>query len=294
LKAPALLSSLALVAALTAACGTPPRAGAIALVDDAGDTVRLVEPARRVVSLIPATTEILFAIGAGNLLVGRTHWDDWPAAASAVTDVGDGLEPNLEAVLAARPDLVLLYRGAGTATAASRLRSLGIPALLLRTDRLADVPRIAAILGRATGHLAGADSMSARFTRQLDSVSVHPSTRPSVLLLAWVDPPLTIGAGSFLDELVERAGARNAFHDVAAASGPVSLEAIAGRDPDLILSVSDSPPTLARRAEWRAVRAVREHHFLQLHGSEFARPGPRSPQAILELRAALAGQAGTR
>ncbi|HEU4763514.1 MAG TPA: helical backbone metal receptor [Gemmatimonadales bacterium] len=291
-----------LLVTLASACTRPAPTGAIVLVDDAGDTVRLAAPARRVVSLIPATTELLFAIGAGNAVAGRTHWDDYPAPAQAVPDVGDGLEPNLEAVLARRPDLVLLYRGSGTAAAADRLRGLGIPTLLLRTDRLEDVPRVARILGAATGHVASADSLDAAYRRALDSASVppsagapaRPSARPSVLLLAWEDPPLTIGAGSFLDELVERAGGRNVFHDLAAASGPVSLEAIAARDPDLILSVGDGTPTIAGRPEWRAVRAVREGRFVHVSGSEFARPGPRSPLAVSELRAALARAEGAR
>lgn len=275
-----------------AACARPGTAGAIALVDDAGDTVRFARPAERVVSLIPATTELLFAIGAGPQVVGRTRFDDWPPAARGVPSVGDGLDPDVEAVLARRPDLVVLYRGAGTASAVGRLRSLGVPALVFRTDRLADVPRVARLLGVATGHLAGADSVAVRFARELDSVSVPPAAdtagHPSVLLLAWDDPPLTIGAGSFLDELVRRAGARNVFHDVAAASGPVSLEAIVARDPDVILTLGADTARLAGRPEWRTVPAIRQGRFIVLHGSQFSQPSPRSPEAVSELRRALA------
>lgn len=276
------------------ACRTPraPTSGAVTLVDDAGDTLHLAAPARRIVSLVPATTELLFAIGAGAELVGRTRYDEFPPAAAGVADVGDGLDPNLEAVLARKPDLVVLYRGAGTAVAASRLRALGIPALVVRTDQLADVPRVAHLLGQATGHLDSADSLGRAFDRELDSVSVRdpsgaPSLRPSVLLLAWDDPPLTIGAASFLDEVVARAGGRNVFHDVTAPSGPVSLEAIAARDPDLVLTLGSGPPRIADRPEWRVVRAVRERQFIRMSGSEFSQPSPRSPEAIAELRAAF-------
>ncbi|MGH7591514.1 MAG: ABC transporter substrate-binding protein, partial [Gemmatimonadales bacterium] len=192
---------------------------------------------------------------------------------------------------ARHPDLVVLYRGAGTASAVTRLRALGVPALLLRTDQLADVPRIARLLGTATGHSSGADSVATRFTRELDSASVAPSgapsLRPSVLLLAWDDPPLTIGAGSFLDELVARAGGRNVFHDIAAASAPVSLEAIVARDPDVVLTFGSDSATLAARPEWRTVRAVRLGHFIVVHGSEFSQPSPRSPEAVAMLRRAL-------
>ncbi|HVX87768.1 MAG TPA: helical backbone metal receptor, partial [Gemmatimonadales bacterium] len=99
--------------------------GSIVVIDDARDTVRLERPATRIVSLIPASTELLFAIGAGPQVVGRTRWCDYPAAAQAVTDVGDGIGPNLEAVTAQHPDLVVLYLAGSNAEAATRLRAMG-------------------------------------------------------------------------------------------------------------------------------------------------------------------------
>jgi ABC-type Fe3+-hydroxamate transport system substrate-binding protein len=117
-----------------------------------------------------------------------------------------------------------------------------------------------------------------------------PAQPASILILAWDQPPIAIGAGSFLSELVTRAGARNVFDDLAAASAPVSLEAIASRDPDVILVVGDSLPAFSRRAEWRSVRAVREHRFVRVPGTLLSRPGPRSPAALLALRAALGSE----
>ena len=254
------------------------------MVDDAGDTVRLARPARRVVSLIPATTELLFAIGAGPAVVGRTQWCDYPAAAAAVPNLGDGINPNVEAVLASRPDLVLLYNSAQNAAIAGRLRSLGIAAVRLNTDALRDVDRVGRILGRLTGHLAGADSVAAAFDSALAHATVAPTRgRPKVLLLVWEQPPMTIGRGSFLDELVERAGGTNLFRDVTASAGTVSIEAVTARDPDLILTSAAGPSSFARRPEWQAVRAVRERRFLPVTGSEFERPSPRAPAAIREL-----------
>ena len=103
-----------------AACGGSTRSeGSILTVDDFGDTVRLAHPATRVVSLNPVTTELIFALGAGDRLVGRTHWDLYPPAAAKVPDVGDGMQPNVEAVLGQRPDLVLLYASPSNRAAAS-------------------------------------------------------------------------------------------------------------------------------------------------------------------------------
>jgi iron complex transport system substrate-binding protein len=272
------------------ACQGHPReaSGSIWVVDDAGDTVRLQAPAGRVVSLIPATTELLFAIGAGLSLVGRTSYCDYPAAAKAVPDLGDGIKPSIEAVLAQRPDLVILYNSGQNAAVAGRLWELGIPALRVNTDALSDVDRVARILGTLTGRQRAADSVAAAFDTSL-AAATRPakSPRPRILLLVWEQPPMTIGRGSFLHELVERAGGENLFADVAASSGVVSIEAVAARDPDLIFTTTEGPASFATRPVWQVVPAIREHRFLRVNGSEFNRPSPRAPAAIQELTARM-------
>lgn len=274
----------------TTACVRKPdeSRGHVVLVDDAGDTVRLARPARRVVSLIPATTELLFAIGADSLVMGRTSYCDYPPAAQAVPNLGDGIKPSIEAILSRRPDLVLLYNSGQNAAVAGRLRQLGIQPVRLNTDRLSDVTRIASILGTLTAHRRGADSLAAAFDTALASAtSSPPRQRPKVLLLVWEQPPMTIGRGSFLHELVERAGGENLFADVSASSGIVSIEAVAQRHPDLIFTTTAGPSGFASRPEWQVVSAIREHRFLQVSGSEFNRPSPRAPQAIRTLAALM-------
>jgi iron complex transport system substrate-binding protein len=260
----------------------------ISLIDDAGDTVSLAAPARQVVSLIPASTELLFAIGANAAVAGRTRYCDYPAEAKAVPDLGDGIKPNIEAVIARRPDLVILYNSGQNAAVAGRLRELGIAALRINTDALSSVPRVARILGKLTGHEEAADSVAAVFDTALTSATQRGAARrPKVLLLVWEQPPMTIGRGSFLSELVERAGGENLFADVASSSGVVSIEAVAARNPDLIFTMVEGPSAFATRPEWQVVPAVRQHRFLHVSGSEFSRPSPRSPRAIRELTARL-------
>jgi ABC-type Fe3+-hydroxamate transport system substrate-binding protein len=260
-------------------------AGPLSVVDDAGRTVHLAAPARRIVSLAPSITELLFAIGAGDRVVGRTQYCLYPRAATLVPSVGDGLNPSVEAIAARRPDLVVLYRSALTETAARQLERIGIPALILRHDRLEDVGRTARLLGRFTDQRASGDSVG----RLLDSVLAAPppavSTR--VAFIVWDSPPIVIGAGSYLDQLARLAGATNVFHDIGSASATVSLETIAARDPDRIILVSDSGtalPAYATRAEWQVVRAVRERRFVVLPGELYGRPSPRTPEAVQDLR----------
>lgn len=280
-----LMPLLLLVIGSLLACQTREHlAGPLIAVDDAGDTVRLAGPAHRVVSLVPATTEILFAIGAGPSMVGRTKWCDYPAAAAAVADVGDGINPNLEAILARKPDLVVMYRSGSNAGSAERLRQLGVPTLQLTVDRLADVARMATLLGHLTGHEREADSVGRGLEAGLAAATVPAdSLAPRILIVAWDQPPMVIGAGSFLSELVERAGAVNVFHDLPEPSAQVSLEAVVERNPDALLVSSDGPPALASRPEWQVVPAVRRQRFIQVHSSAFSRPSPRAPQAIEEL-----------
>jgi len=248
-----------------------------------------VGPSQRIVSLLPSFTELLFAIGAGDRVVGRTQWCDYPPAALSIPSVGDGLPPNIEAVAARKPDLVVLYNAGPNVTAAKQLERIGIRTVLLDLNRLEDLGPAARTLGRLTGLEQRAESLAAA----LDSLSLDRPRPPSTATLAfivWDNPPIIIGHGSYLDQLATQAGARNVFDDVAAPSAQVSLETIVARDPQWIAVLSDSavPPAFAKRREWRAVRAVREGHFLLLPGSLFGRPGPRSGDAIRQLRAKLA------
>ncbi len=283
------------VCAAVAACGRAGSGarsapGALAVTDDAGRTVTLAAPARRIVSLSPAVTELLFALGVGDRVVGRTTWCDYPPAAHAVPSVGDGLNPNVEAVAARRPDLVVLYRSALNETAAAQLTRLGLAAAVLRQDRLEDVARAARLLGHLTGVDAAGDALGDSLTRLLAS-GAAPPLHTRVAFIVWDNPPMVIGGGSYLDQLAGLAGAENVFHDLGSAAATVALETIATRDPDVIAVPRDSAgsglPGFARRREWQVVRAVRERRFVYLTGSLFDRPSPRAGAAAAELRRLL-------
>ncbi|HEY7684262.1 MAG TPA: helical backbone metal receptor [Gemmatimonadales bacterium] len=285
-----------LLAVLLAACTAPPAkpAGPLVVIDDGGDTVRLAGPATRIVSLSPATTELLFAIGAGDRLVGRTRWCDYPPAARDVPDVGDGIPPNIEAVIGRRPDLVLLYRSPQNAGALAQLRGAGIAVLQLSFDQLADIVRLARLIGPVVGQVKAGDSLAAALSAALERDAVRADSspeqdRPRVLILAWDQPPIAIGAGSFQSQILTLAGGRNLFADLPAPSATVSIEAIAARNPDLILVSDSGMPAIASRPEWRVVPAVRDRRFIHLATTAFGRPSPRAPELVDQLRALMAG-----
>src|SRR5438874_7976573 len=281
-----------LVALAAAACARGARAPAPgpAVIDDAHRRVTLAAPARRIVSLLPSFTEMLFVIGAGDRLVGRTAWCDYPHAALAVPSVRDGTPRNVEAVPARRPDLVVMYRSAPNATAAEQLERLGIRTVLFDLNRLEELAPAARRLGVLTGRRAAGDSLARAMDSLVSQSPESPTPSPkSLAFIVWDNPPIVIGAGSYLDRLAGLAGARNVFHDIAAPSAQVSIETIAARQPDFIAVLSDTAarPPYADRPEWRVVAAVRQRRFLFLPGGLFGRPGPRAGEAVRQLRRRL-------
>jgi len=276
--------------ALLPACTRAHETNRDALVDDIGHELTLSAPAERVVSLSPAITEVLFAIGAGDRLVGRTQWDVYPPEAKRVPSVGEGLPPNVEVVVATRPDLVLFYAASANAAAIEQLDGIGIPTFSLRVDSLASVATIARQLGVLTGHSSEGEDLATRFRARLDSASQHVSglRRTSVVILVWDNPPIVIGGGSFLSELVALAGGQNVFADIVSPSATVSIEAIAQRDPNLVLITGDSEPGFLTRSEWQAVSAVAADRIVLVSGSEFSWPSPRAFQAVAKLEESFA------
>lgn len=250
--------------ALLGACGrdTPVPPGAH---DDFGDAIA---PASalpgRIVSLNPTTTELLFAIGAGSRLVGRTTWDLYPPQVRDIPDLGPGLRPNVEAVIAARPDLVILYASDDNRDAARRLRAASIRTVAYRVDRVADFARVTHALGALTGDTTAAritvDTVESTLARVRAATAQLP--RPKVFWILWESPLLGVGGGSFLNELLVAAGARNVYDSLPAPSPAVSFEDLVRRDPDIVLA---SPPTRQRilaDPRWQALRAVRTGRVL--------------------------------
>jgi iron complex transport system substrate-binding protein len=276
-----------------AACGQPSaerRPQAVAFQqDDFGDTIVAALPPQRIVSLSPVTTELLFALGAGARVVGRTHWDLSPAAAAAVTDVGNGMQPNVEAVLGVHPDLVVLYASASNRAAAVQLRRAGVNTLAIRDDHISDFRRTVAMLARATGDTLAGLTIADSVERSLAAVRgrPRPAKAPTVFWHMWDSPIVTIGAGSYLDELVTIAGAKNVFGDLAEPSPQVTLEEIVRRNPDFILVGPASAKALRDNALWRAVPAVRDGRLLIVDTLLTARPGVRLGEAAHSLRALI-------
>lgn len=280
--------------ALAACRADAPAASRAAPRDDFGDPVATSAPApRRIVSLNPTTTELLYAIGAGPRLVGRTTYDTWPAEARAVPDLGPGLRPNVEAVLGVHPDLVVLYASEDNRDAARRLRAAGIRTVAYRVDRIADFVRVTLALGAITG-----DSMAARRTvdtvrATLDRVRTATASLPhaSVFWPLWERPLLSVGGGSFLNELLEIAGARNVYGDLTPPSPTVTFEDLLRRDPDVILASAEMRDRIRVEPRWQGLRAVRTARILVFDSTIVNGPSARIGASAAGLARLLHGNA---
>lgn len=285
------LGRVALLAVLAGACGGGDRRAAVdAPRDDYGVVVDTVPVARRIVSLNPTTTEILFALGAGDRLVGRSRWDQWPDAARSVPDVGDAIRPSVERVLAAHPDLVVLYAGGDNRDAADALTRAGVRVVALRVDLIADFLRALRLLGALTAAEDAAGSIADSVSATLDAVrrATPPGApRPTVFLHVWDNPLMAIGGGSFMSELVDIAGGRNVYADRHEPSTAISFEDLLRRNPDIILAGPIATAQLREAARWQSLPAVREGRVLTYDTTLVARPSVRLGEAARSLAALL-------
>jgi ABC-type Fe3+-hydroxamate transport system substrate-binding protein len=244
----------------------------------------------RVVSLNPTTTEIIFALGVGDHLVGRSRWDAWPAEAARVPSVGDGIRPNVETILAARPALVVMYASADNRSAARALRSAGVSTLAVRVDSIAQFRRVTRLLAGALGVPERGRAIVDSVDRTLARVRrlTSGASRPTVLWRAWDTPLLVIGGGSYFTELVDIAGGRNAFADDPRPSPQVSFEEVLRRNPDRMLAGdSTAARSLQADARWRTLPAVRDGRVLVVDGELLAQPSVRLGQAAVHLATQL-------
>lgn len=280
------IASLLVVAALTIAACSPEGAHLpTSLTDDFGDTIVVRGVPRRVVSLNPATTEIAFAIGAGDRLVGRTHWDLYPPEAKAVADLGSGIRPNVEAVLGVRPDLVLIYASIDNRPAATRLRAAGVNTLSLKIDRIADFHRAARLIGLLLGDSAKGATVSDSVARTLGRVerATGPLPKPTVFWHIWDAPLITIARGSYMNELINIAGGRNVYGDMAAASPTVGIEDVLQRNPRYIITGPEGAEKIKADPRWAAAPAVKEGRVLVVDTALVGRPAARLGEAAFAL-----------
>jgi iron complex transport system substrate-binding protein len=239
----------------------------------------------RVVSIAPSTTEMVFAIGAGGALVGRSRYCDYPPEALKLPVVGGFADPSVEAVLALEPTLVVGARGPAGPALEEALRAHGIDTYFPEPESLAQIEAILMELGRRLDHEAGARKAVDAIRAKRAAVEAEVRGRPRIraVLLFDVSPAVAAGPGSFPDELLKIAGADNVI--TAGGKYPtIPIERLITLAPDVILdgSVGEHDPVASSRVlalrdapGWSSLAALKGGHVRALSASEVLRPGPR-------------------
>lgn len=287
------MAAVAIVSLLVAAWSD---GGQFVLEDDSGVRVALAAPARRIVSLAPSNTESLFAMGAGELIVGATRFDDFPAEALAIPRVGGFADVDIERVLRLEPDLVL---AAGFQSGVvRRLRNLGLTVFVVEPRDTIEVLDRLQIFGRLVGRLEEARVLEANLRQRVGAVEERVRAideRPRVFYMLSRDL-FTVGPGSFAHDLIERGGGKNIAADATIPYPQMSDEAVIARNPEVIFVGGHESAVdleeLRRRPGWARVSAVASGRVVVLEDTDImSRPGPRIVDALEIMLRAMHPQA---
>jgi iron complex transport system substrate-binding protein len=272
-------------------------AQAIVLRDDRQVDVTLTQAPQRIVSLLPSLTETVCALGHCQKLVGVDRYSNWPERIAHLPRMGGGLDPNIESVVAAKPDLVLM---ATSARGAARLEALGLTVLALEPNTHADVQRVIRLMARALGV---PEAESERVWRNIDA-GVHaaaqsiPAHAKGQRVYFEVGPaPYGASESSFMGQTLQRLGARNILP---ASLGPfpkINPEFVVRAQPDLIMVGDSSYADMATRPGWQAMRAMRMQrvcHFKAEEADVLMRAGPRMDEAARLMAQCLIDKARTQ
>jgi len=261
------IQTLCLMSLLTA-CGASPKPNAVS------EAVTH----RRIVSLAPNITELVYAAGAGQYLVGAVEYSDYPDAAKSVPRVGDALRVDMERLLSLKPDLILAWPSGTPPSVLDQVRSLGLPVKEIDAQRISEVGDALRLIGKLAGTSIVAEQVATQFESDMNNLRSQYAGRPRLSVFIQVnDQPLyTVNKHQIISEVVELCGGDNVFTDLDQLAPVIGAEAVIQRNPQVILS-TDSHAT-ALQTQWQAwpqLKAVREQHLYSVTPDNIARASPR-------------------
>jgi iron complex transport system substrate-binding protein len=268
-----------------AATADAPAGGGFEITDDTGATLRLAGPARRIVSLTPGGTEMLFAAGAGGLILATSRGSDTPQAAAQLATIGDANAIDYERLVELRPDVVVVWEHLNNRLMIESLQQLELPIYFIRARGLADIPASV----RRLGALAATSDVADRAAADLDARLARVAGRRidgeplRVFYMLWAEPLYTVGSRHIIGDAISRCGGRNIFDDIDFPAPIVEIEAVINRDPQVMLL--SAPPITAR--DWRerwgqftTIRAVQTGQLLTFSDPRLDRMGPTAIDAV--------------
>lgn len=274
------------------AVAAPATAAALQMTDDSGNTVILERHARRIVSLAPHITEVLFAAGAGDRLVGVVEYSNYPEAARAIPRVGGYSSIDVERIVTLAPDLVIGWQSGNRSQQLERLRELGVMLYITEPRRLEDVAVDLERFGRLAGTTATAQRASRAFRARLAALQARYHHRPPVPVFyqIWNQPLMTVNGEHLISDVMRLCGGANVFADLPLLAQAVDVEAVLVADPEAIVAsgmAEERPEWLDDWRRWRGLRAVRRDNLFFVPPDLIQRHAPRILDGAARLCAAL-------
>ena len=252
--------------------------------DDLGRTIKIPQNIERAVSLAPNLTENIFAVGAGNKLVGVTSYCDYPAEARQIAKIGDTINPNMETIIALKPQIVFVSTASQIETFTKTLERQNINVFVTNPNDFAGVLRNLKQLGEILGTSANAEKLINDLQNRVKAVAEKVKDQPKTKVFVQIskEPLFTIGKDSFITEIVERAGGESATKNVATAYPKLSKETALALNPGAII-LSESPDNLEPNDVFANSGAVKNKRVFRVNAAWLARPGPRIVDALEQI-----------
>jgi iron complex transport system substrate-binding protein len=260
---------------------------AITVKDDAGNSVTLAKPAQRVIAMAPHITELLFAAGGGDRVVGAMNYSDYPEAAKRVPLVGSDAQVDLERVVALRPDLLVVWQTGNTERQLSQLKSLNIPIFYSEPKKLDEVATSLTRLGRLMGTDAAAQAAARNYRQKLATLTATYAQRPPVRVFyqIWEKPLFTLNGEHVVSDALRVCGGRNVFAGLKVTAPSVSTEAVLQENPEAIIGSEqhDGQSGINIWKPYKGMLAVQRGNLFMLDSELLVRSTPRMADGIAVL-----------
>jgi len=262
--------------------------GSIVVREDDGRIVTLPKHAQRVISFSPGNTELIFAAGGADRLVGVLMFSDFPEAAKRIPVVGDSRELDMERIFTLKPDLLVVWRKGSSAKQIEQLKKVGAPIFFSDVDKLVDIPRSIQVLGRLMGTEKIADKAAAGLREQLAVLSQQYDDLSPVRLFyqVWDHPLFTINGQQIASDAIRLCGGVNIFASQKITAPNVSIEAVLQKNPEAIIGAAEQNTSGKGVAMWKrypAMIAVKRGNLFELDGNLINRAGPRMISGVADL-----------
>lgn len=236
-------------------------AAELVIVDDSGTEVRLAQPAKRIISLAPNITEVLFHVGAGEQIVGADEYSNYPPAAKEIVRVNNHAAANYELILSLKPDLVIAWQSGNGDKIINPLRKLGIPVFVVEPRQIDMIPNLFRRFGQLSGKVEQAEQRASEFTRRLKVLSKTNGDKALVRTFyqIWDEPLITLNGKHMVSSVIELCGGVNIFSDAVPLVPYVNIESVVAADPQVIIaggSQEEQPAWFKRWQKWSGISAV--------------------------------------